>query len=100
MAPLIPASSIHWERNSSRALDRVERLGNELLQVEHLDTRGAQGVGKGIVLALRLGQEGHVVKEQARKVARRQVGKLVARAVQHDLLELSDLVSYVEPARH
>ena len=70
---------------------QLERLGQELAVVVHLDALVPQGLGKGVVLLLGLGCPHHVVEEQLADVVGGQPGQLEPRSVDDGLAELADL---------
>ena len=80
--------------------DRVEDLGHELLEVEHLDTLIAQGLSEGVVLLLGDLQERNVVEQQSLELVGGQIEQLLAGPVQADLLQRPDLGSDMQTFRH
>ena len=68
-----------------------QRLGEQRLGVEDLDTPLAHDLAEGVVLRLRLADPQHVVEEELLGVRRREPHVLEPRAVHHDLAELADL---------
>ena len=69
--------------------DLVEHLGDEVLEVEHLDALVPQDLGEGVVLLLCDLQERDVVEQESLELVGRQVEELVAGTVQADLPELA-----------
>ncbi len=67
-----------------RAREHVERLGQQVQQVQHLDPAVAQRRGECVVLLLRAPQPGNAVEEQLDVVARGQPLQLVAGPVQQN----------------
>ncbi len=68
----LPAHGFRW----------AQGIGHPVGQVAYLRAVRAQGVGKGIVLALGTRQVGNVIKQHARQVPRRQLLQLGPRPVQ------------------
>ena len=84
----------------ARALVGIKRLGDQLVEIEHLDALVAEHLSEAVVLGLRHLEERDVVKEQRREVIRRQVEELPARPMEHDLPERADLRVDVQPQWH
>jgi hypothetical protein len=74
-------------------LGDVEHLGQQLVQVEHLDAVRAQRLRELVVLLLRAVEPRHAVEQQVVVVARRQPPQLRPRAVQDDRTQPPDLAS-------
>ena len=72
-------------------LGDVEHLGEQLVQVEHLDVVRAQRVGELVVLLLRALEPRHAVEQQVVVVARGQPPQLRPGAVQDDRPQPPDL---------
>ena len=68
-----------------------QRLGEQLLGLEHLDAALAHHLAEHVVLGLGAADPQHVVEQQLLGVRRRQRRVLEARPVDHDLAQLADL---------
>ena len=66
-------------------------LGQQPVDVEHLDAARGQRLGERVVLLLRAGDPGDAVEEQLVVVARREAAQLGPGAVQHDGAQPADL---------
>ena len=75
----------------SRAAAIGERLGEELLGVEHLDAALAHRLGEDVVFLLGPTHPDDVVEEQFVDVRRCQPGVLQTRSMDHDLAQPADL---------
>ena len=78
----------------------IKDLGDELLEIENLDTLITKNLGKGVVLLLGDLEERDVVEEQTLKLERRQIQQFLAGPVQADLLELPNLTWDMQAFRH
>ena len=75
----------------ARVFARGERLGEQLLEVEHLDAAVAQDVGEVVVLALRALDPDDVVEEVLGAVLRRQPLERSTGTVDQHRLQAPDL---------
>ena len=87
------------EQLRARLVDR-EHLGQQLVEVEHLDVVLAQRRGEAVVLLLRALEPRHAVEQQVVVVARREPAQLGARAVQHHRAQPADLAPDAVVAVH
>ena len=81
-------------------LGDVEHLGQQLVQVEHLDVVRAQRLGELVVLLLRAVEPRHAVEQQVVVVARRQPPQLGPGAVQDDRPQPPDLAPHAVLVLH
>ena len=79
---------------------RVDRLGDQLVEVEHLDALLGEHPGEGVMLALGSLEEGDVVEQEPVEAVGREVEQLIPRPVQHDRAQRTDLGERVEDAGH
>ena len=86
--------------NWSRASGDVEHLGEQLVQVEHLDAVVAQRRGELVVLLLRAVEPRHAVEQEVVVVAGRESPQLGPGAVQDDRPQPPDLAPHPVPVLH